>query len=117
MGIQYAKVQRHADGNKEQPEQQPLERIDSDLQFVAILTFRQQHAGNKGAQRHRQPQRLHKQGRSEDQQQRGGSEHLPDPRAGDKTEHRPQQIASANQHPGKGQDLHADRQPVHMLIR
>ncbi len=24
MGIQYAKVQRHADGNKEQPEQQPL---------------------------------------------------------------------------------------------
>ena len=29
---------------KQQPEQQPLERIDSDLQFVVILTFRQQHA-------------------------------------------------------------------------
>ena len=62
MGVQHAKVQRHTDGDKEQPKQQPLERIDGDLQFMAILTFRQQHAGDKGTQRHRQPQRLHKQG-------------------------------------------------------
>ena len=38
MGIQYAKVQRHADGNKEQPEQQQIGAADQRLGEVKAHT-------------------------------------------------------------------------------
>ena len=48
-----AEVDRHADRDEEQAQQQALERLDVGLQRVAILGAREQHAGQERAQRHR----------------------------------------------------------------
>ena len=45
------KPRRHADRNEEEPEQQPFERLDVGLQFVAVLAVGQQHASEEGAER------------------------------------------------------------------
>ena len=41
MGIKHPEIERHADRDKEQTEQQAFEGIDSRFQFMAIFTFRQ----------------------------------------------------------------------------
>ena len=70
MGIEHTEVERHAHRNKEQAQQQTLKWIDSDFQLMPVFTFCQQDPGNKGAQRHRQAQRIHKQRGTQYQQQR-----------------------------------------------
>jgi hypothetical protein len=44
---------------KNRPEQQALEGLDVGLQLAPVLAVGQQHAGQEGAQRHRQAQPLH----------------------------------------------------------
>ena len=83
---------------------------------MPVLTLRQQHTRDKGTERHRQPQRIHKQGRSQHQQQRRGGKHLAYAGGGNKPEHRAEQIAPSHQHAGKGQHLHADLHPVEMFL-
>ncbi len=83
-GYRARQIQCHADGNKEQPEQEPFKRLNGDLQLMAILAFSQQNAGDEGTERHRQTERVHKQGRSQYQQQRRGGKYFSDPGAGDK---------------------------------
>ena len=51
---QQAEVGRHADRDEEQAEQQALERLDVGLELVAVLAVGEQHAGEEGAERHRQ---------------------------------------------------------------
>ena len=56
-----AQIGRHADGDEEQPEQQSLEGLDVGLEFVAKFAVREQHAGQKSAQRQRQAHLTHQQ--------------------------------------------------------
>ena len=51
-------VERHADGDEEQPEQHVAERLDVLLDLVAVLGLRDQHAGEERAERERQPGEL-----------------------------------------------------------
>ena len=47
-------VERHADGHEEEAEQQSLERLDVDLELMAVLALAEQQAGEERAQRRRQ---------------------------------------------------------------
>ncbi|CCK16252.1 hypothetical protein BN136_2262 [Cronobacter universalis NCTC 9529] len=116
MGIEDAQVQRHADRDKKEPQQQAFKGLNSDFQLVAIFAFSQQNAGDKRAERHRKPQQIHKQRGAEHQQQRGGGKHLAHAGTGNKPKHRAQEITPTHQHHGERQHLHADFQPVRMLI-
>jgi hypothetical protein len=44
-------VERHPDGDEEQPEQQAPEGLQFRLDHVAVFGFRQQHTAKEGAQR------------------------------------------------------------------
>ena len=70
------RLRRHADGDEEQAEQQALERLDVGLELVAVLGVGEQHAGEEGAERHRQPGALHQQRGADHEQQRRRREHL-----------------------------------------
>ena len=63
-------VDRHADGDEEEAEQQALERFDVGLEFAPVFALGKQHAGEEGTERHRQADRLHQRGRRDHQQQR-----------------------------------------------
>ena len=69
-------VERHADGDEEQAEQQPLERLDVRLQFMPVLAVGEQHAGEEGAQGRRQPETLHQQRGAHHGEQGKRREHL-----------------------------------------
>jgi hypothetical protein len=51
-------VEHHADGDEEQSQQHVAERLDVLFHLIAELGFRNQHAGDKGAQRQRQAGQL-----------------------------------------------------------
>ena len=65
-----AEVERHADAEEEQAEQQPAERLDVGLELVAEGRFGEEHAGEEGAHRHRQAADLHGERRAEHDEQR-----------------------------------------------
>ena len=85
-------VQRHADADEEQSEQQALERFDLRFDFVAVFGIGQQHAGEECAERHLDSGKLHQPRGAEHDQQRGRGEHFGNLRARDDAEHRSQQI-------------------------
>ena len=108
-------VDRRADGEEEEAEQQPLERLDVALQFVAVLAVGEHHAGQEGAQRRAQPHLVHQQRNADHQQQRSRHESSRSRVRGDGAEDRPQQEAPA-QDDGRhrrqhGQRLRPGRQP------
>ena len=76
MAHQGTEINRHPDANEEQPQQQPLKRLDVAFQRVAIFRARQQHAGEEGPHRHRQSDLLQQQAKAEDQEQGYGAEHF-----------------------------------------
>ena len=98
MGHESAEVNRHADADKEQPQQQPFKRLDIALQRMTILGAGQQHPGEKRPHRHRQPDFLQQQSKAEDQEQRHGAEHFAQARTGDKAQQRTGQIAPQGHH-------------------
>ena len=55
MGDQGAEINRHADADKEQPQQQSFKRLNITLQRMTIFGAGQQHPGEKRPHRHRQP--------------------------------------------------------------
>ena len=54
LAQQFAHVDIHADGEEENAEQQPLERLDGRLDRLAVFGFGKQQAGDEGAERHGQ---------------------------------------------------------------
>ena len=97
-------VERHADADEEQPEQQALERLDLRLDLVAVFRVGEQHAGEERAERHRDAGELHQpRGADHDQQRRRG-EHLGRARARGRAEHRAQQVAAADHDGGDRRD-------------
>lgn len=69
-------IDKHADADKEQAEENVAERADVRLDLVAIMAFAQQHAGQKRAQRHRQPQHVGQPGRQQHNHQGQGDKQL-----------------------------------------
>src|SRR6188508_1711847 len=68
------KIERHADAQEEQPQQQAAERLDVRLELMAKRGFGEQHAGEEGAHRHRQPAGLHDE-RGPEHHEQGSSRH------------------------------------------
>ena len=85
---QQAEVDRHADGDEEEAEQQALERLDVGLERVAVLGAREQHAGEERAERHRDAGQRHQLRDADDEQQRERGEHLADVGGGDDAQDR-----------------------------
>ncbi len=76
IGRNHAQIQAHADTQEKQPQQDAAKRFDIRFDLMPECGFRQQHAGQKGAHRHRQPAHLHQQCRAQHHQQRGSGHHL-----------------------------------------
>ena len=53
-GANHERIDGHADRDEEEAEQQPLERLDVDLDVVAVLGLAEQEAGEERAERGRQ---------------------------------------------------------------
>ena len=74
--------------------------------------FRQHHAGEEGAHRHRQPAQLHHQRGAEHHQQRGRRHHLARLRIGEHAEHRVEQPLSRCHQRRDGRERDADGEPA-----
>jgi hypothetical protein len=94
---QYPEVDSHADRYEEQAEQQTLERLDRGLDLVPVFGLREQHAGEKRAQRHRQASRFVAERDAEHEQQRERGEDLAQPGARDMPEYRAREVMSQHQ--------------------
>ena len=81
-------IDRHADRDEEQADEQALERLDIDADLVAILGLRQHQAGEKRAKRHRQTGGLGGDRGADDHQQHRGQEHVGAARRADEAEQR-----------------------------
>ena len=92
---QHAQVNPHPYRDEEEPEQQPFERFDIGFQLAPVLTFRQQHTRQEGAQRHRQTHPLHQRRNAHHQQQRRSGEDFRCPAARNPAEQGSQQQAPA----------------------
>ncbi len=64
-----AKVDQHSDREEEQAEQDRAERLDVAFQLVPVGRFGEHHAGDEGAERGRQMQRMHQRGAGDDGEQ------------------------------------------------
>ena len=100
-----ADVHRHAHGDEKQAEQQPLERLDVELELVPVLAIGEHHAGEERAERHRQPDPCHQRGGAENEQQRKPDEHFAQAGLGHVAQHRAHQEPAGNDE----QRDHADR--------
>ena len=105
-------VERHADAEEEQAEQDAAERLDVDLELMPEARFRQHHAGEERAHRHRQAAHLHHERRAEHHQQRGRRHHLARLRVGEHAEHRIEQPAAGREQRRDGGERDADREPA-----
>jgi hypothetical protein len=103
-------VDRHADRDEEEPEQEALERLDVGLERVAILAAREQHAGQERAERHRDAGELHHLGDADDEQQRERREDLAEVRARDRAERRARRVPADHDH---DDDRRRDRRGAH----
>ena len=101
----HREIDAHADGDEEEAEQEALERLDVGLELAPVFAFREQHAGEEGAERHRQAHRVHQRRGGDDEQQRRRREDLGRVALGDPAQHRPQQQSAAEDDDGD----HADR--------
>jgi hypothetical protein len=101
---QQAEVRGHADGDEEQTQQQAFEWLDVRLQFVAVLGIRQQHTGEKRAQRHRQTRGTHCERGAGNGQQRSRGEDFRHLGQRQDPQDRTQQVAAADHDEGQGAD-------------
>ena len=97
---------------KNSAEQDAAERLDVDLELMPEARFRQHHAGEERAHRHRQPADLHHQRRAEHDQQRRRRHHLARVRVGEHAEHRIEQPFARRQQRRDGGERDADRKPA-----
>ena len=87
------KVDAGADRDEEQADQQALERLDVAFELVPVFAVGEHDAGQEGAERGRQADRLHQHRDADDEQQAEGGEQLAQPGRGDVAEDRPQRAA------------------------
>ena len=73
---QAEQIEIHPHRHEEDAEQQPLEGLDRHVDRAAIFGFRQEDAGDEGAQRHRQAADGGDQAGDDDHEQAGGHEHF-----------------------------------------
>ena len=109
---EHGEVERHADAEEEQPEQDAAERLDVDLELMPEARFRQHHAGEECAHRHRQAAQLHRQRCAEHDQERGRRHHLARLRIGEDAEHRIEQPAPGREQRRDRGERDADRKPA-----
>ena len=76
IGGDSVEIETDPDPDKKHTQQQPLERLDRNLDLPAELGLGQQEAGDQGSQAHRQAGGLGRHPRADDHQQAGGDEHL-----------------------------------------
>ena len=97
IGSEASRVElgRHADRDEEEAEQQPLERLDVDLQLVTVLGLGEDDASGEGAERHRQAGEPGDRRRAGDDEQRHRGEDLACLGATDEAKQRSHQVASA----------------------
>ena len=91
-------VELHADRHEEEPEQRVAERPDAGLDLVAVLGFRQHHAGEEGAEREGEAGGMRRPGGADRDEQHGEGEQLRRAARRDLVEQRPQQPAPRGQH-------------------
>ena len=105
-------VRGHAHRDEEQAEQQALEGLEVGLQLVAELAVGEQHAGEEGAERHREAGQVREQRGADDRQERGRGEHLAHLHARHQPQRRAQhQPPAADDDDGDDRDELRERQP------
>ena len=83
-----AEVEQHSDREEEQAEQDRAERLDVAFELVAVGRFGEHHAGDEGAERHRQVERVHHRRGADDGEQARDDEQLALAEAADQPEQR-----------------------------
>ena len=71
-----AEVEKHAHGHEEEAEQHVAERLDVLLDLVAVLGFRDEHAGEESSEREREARELGQRGEPERDEQQVQHEEL-----------------------------------------
>ena len=99
IGDNRANVEPRADGHEEQPQQQALEGLDGDFDLAPEFGFRQQQAGDEGAEPHGETRRRRHQRLADHDEQAGGHEQFRKLRGGDETKQRAQQQAPEDDEP------------------
>ena len=94
VGDDHIEIKRHADGEKEEPEEDAPEGFDVSFQLVPVRGFRQEHAGEEGAHGGGKPAELHPPGRAQHEQQGGRRHHFARAGRSKNAEHRIEQIAA-----------------------
>ncbi len=91
-------VEQHADGHEEKAEQHVAEGLDVVLDLVAVLGLGDEHAGEEGAEREREPRHLRHPREPEGHQQHEEHEELGGLLARDQVEQRPHKPLPQPQH-------------------
>ncbi len=117
FGRDDGEVERHADGQEEQPHQQAAERLDVAFDLVPVARTRQHHPGKESAHRHGQPGDLHQQCRTEDHQQRARRQDLARPRPRQQGEERVQTPARHHQEHRQRGRRHQNAGPSRLAVR
>ena len=97
-------VDRRADRDEEQPQQQAPKGLDIDLDLVAVFGAGEQQARQERAERHRQAGRLGRHSRADNDQQHQGEEHFPARGSADEAEQRANDEAAGDQNGGDGDE-------------
>ncbi|MNC20020.1 hypothetical protein D3C75_679620 [compost metagenome] len=119
VGGEQADVDQHADADEEQAEEDVAERTDVGLDLVAIVALAEQHAGQEGAECHRQAEQVGQPGGEQHDDQRQQHEQLGGVGLRHLVEQSRQQPAAGHQQAGEQQRglAQGDRQrPVPGLL-
>ena len=103
------RIDRGADRDEVEPEQEAPERFDRHFDLAAIFGLRQQEPGDEGAERHRQMARRGGQPIAEHHQEAGRHEELGALRFRDEMEERPQREPAENDQRGQSQRRRSER--------
>jgi hypothetical protein len=112
VGGDDAKVDRHADAEEEQAEQDAAERLDVGFKLMAETRFGKQHARQECAHGHRKTGNLHGKRRTEHDEQRRRRHHLARAGGREHPEERIEQIAPGQHQRHDGTDGDADGKPA-----
>ena len=107
----HGQIERHADAEEKETEQQATEGLNIRFQLVAEGGFGEENTRDKRTHRHRQPARFHQQRRAEDDEQRGGSHHFARAGGGEDAKERVEQKQADGDQRGECRQRHADGLP------
>ena len=107
----HGQIERHADAEEKETEQQATEGLNIRFQLVAEGGFGEENTRDKRTHRHRKPARFHQQRRTEDDEQRGGRHHLARAGGGEDAKERVEQKQADGDQRGECRQRHADGLP------